>query len=66
MEVIVNGQRQVFEQPLFMADVLETLGVNAEHVAVELNGAVLPHADFAGKRLAPGDVIEVVRFVCGG
>lgn len=66
MEVTVNGRCQVFEQSSCVADVLETLGVNAEHVAVEYNGVVLPRADFAGTLLAPGDAIEVVRFVCGG
>ena len=35
-------------------------------VAVEINLDIVAREDFAGRRLAPGDVVEVLRFVGGG
>lgn len=35
-------------------------------VAVAVNGEVVPRSDWAARRLAPGDRVEVVRAVQGG
>ena len=66
MEIVVNGQARILEQPLSVAGVLETLDVDMAEVAVEHNVVVLPRTEFAEKMLAAGDALEVVRFVCGG
>jgi sulfur carrier protein len=45
---------------------LRHLGVRAERVAVERNGAVVKRARHAEETLAPGDVLDIVTFVGGG
>ncbi len=35
-------------------------------VAVEINLDIVAREDFAGRCLAPGDAVEVLRFVGGG
>jgi thiamine biosynthesis protein ThiS len=45
---------------------LRQLGVKADRVAVERNGAVIKKARHAEEPLAAGDVLEIVTFVGGG
>ena len=35
-------------------------------VAVEINQAVVPQAEYDAVRLNPGDIVEVINFVGGG
>ena len=66
MEVIVNGECQVLGDDTRVLELLESLGADPAHVAVERNRDIILHAEFAETPLAHGDVIEVVRFVAGG
>ena len=45
---------------------LETLGVNARAVAVELNDVIIERSAYEGAELHDGDVVEIVRMVGGG
>lgn len=65
MELIINGQseRGDFSSVL---DLLHARGLDPKLVVVELNGAVLPAAEFATRVLAEGDAVEIVQFVGGG
>ena len=49
-----------------MAQLLDDLGLAGRKVAVELNRDILAREDYATRRLAAGDVVEVVQFVGGG
>jgi sulfur carrier protein len=69
MDVILNGK------PLTVAggpdgvtvrELLERLELTAGPVAVEVNREIVPRAEHAVRRVAPGDVIEVVHLVGGG
>jgi sulfur carrier protein len=66
MQATVNGERKDLPDGLTVADLLRHLGVRAERVAVERNGAVVKRARHAEETLAPGDVLEIVTFVGGG
>ncbi len=66
IELVVNGERRAFAAPLDVRGLLERLGVNPQAVAVELNGEVVPRLGLAGRALANGDVLEIVRMVGGG
>lgn len=66
MEATVNGERKELPDGLTVAGLLLHLGVRAERVAVERNGAVVKRARHAEEALAPGDVLEIVTFVGGG
>ncbi len=66
MEVIVNGQCRALEEGVRVLELLESLGTDPGHVAVERNSEIVRRSEFAETRLTDGDVIEVVRFVAGG
>jgi len=64
--VTVNGEKREMEGPIELIAFLETLGINARHVAVAHNGTVLQRQKWPEVVLQDGDVLEVVRMVGGG
>ena len=66
MQATVNGERTELPEGLSVAALLRHLGIRAERVAVERNGAVVKRVRHAEEMLAPGDVLEIVTFVGGG
>ncbi|HVI35442.1 MAG TPA: sulfur carrier protein ThiS [Gaiellales bacterium] len=66
MRATVNGETMELPEGLTVSALLQHLGVRAERVAVERNGAVVKRARHGEERLAPGDVVEIVTFVGGG
>ena len=66
MQIVLNGEPRRFESETSVARLLETLGLDARRVAVEVNRRILKRADFARSQLSEGDQIEVVHFVGGG
>lgn len=49
-----------------VAEWLASAGFERDRVAVELNGGIVPRAEYDATRLEDGDKLEVVRFVGGG
>ena len=49
-----------------VAQYLETADYVRSRVAVELNGEIVPKADYDSTVLNDGDAVEVVSFVGGG
>jgi sulfur carrier protein len=66
MRAIVNGEPMELPEDLTVSALLAVLGVRAERVAVEKNGAVVKKARHAEERVEPDDVLEIVTFVGGG
>jgi sulfur carrier protein len=66
MRAIVNGEPMELPEGLTVSALLAVLGVRAERVAVEKNGAVVKKARHAEERVEPDDVLEIVTFVGGG
>jgi sulfur carrier protein len=66
MRAKVNGDPVELPEGLTVAALLRHLGVRAERVAVERNGAVVRRARHGDERLTEGDVLEIVTFVGGG
>lgn len=64
--VHVNGIAQPLGEGQGVRDLLARLGLEPTHVALELNGALLPRAEWDQAPLAPGDRLEVVTLVGGG
>ena len=65
MELIINGSRESGAFPTVLA-LLTARGHAPKAVVVELNGEIVPAADFASRALADGDTVEIVQFVGGG
>ena len=62
----LNGERRSIQRGATVRELLEVeLEIAGERVAVELNRALLPRAQW-DRVLAGGDRIEIVTFVGGG
>lgn len=63
--VTINGKNYDCDG-MTVGDYLVENGYKSEYVAVELNGEILPRANYSDKVLTDGDKLEVVSFVGGG
>ncbi|HEY4743992.1 MAG TPA: sulfur carrier protein ThiS [Desulfuromonadaceae bacterium] len=66
MRVIVNGEPSEIRDDSSVADLLDSLRIGRERVAVEVNRDIVPKARHDAHLLSDGDRIEIVHFVGGG
>ncbi|UCH90699.1 MAG: sulfur carrier protein ThiS [Nitrospirota bacterium] len=66
MRIIVNGESQERDYPLTVTNLLESLDLRSERVAVEVNLKILDRSDFKTRNLEEGDKIEILSFIGGG
>lgn len=66
MQVWINGDRRELPLGAHVDDAIEALGVPRTGVAVAVDGAVVPRADWATHPLAEGARVEVLTAVQGG
>lgn len=62
----MNDEPRTLEAGATVADLVAALGLGPRRVAVEVNRAVVPRADYAATALRDGDQVEVIHFVGGG
>ncbi len=66
MQIRLNGESHNFPDGVTIHALLETLGIEAERVGVEVNRRILTRSEFTGVTVEDGDEVEVVTFVGGG
>ena len=66
MRLTVNGKEQEFDAVQTAADLLGTLDVLRERVAVMVNETVIRRAELETTKLHEGDTIEIITMVGGG
>jgi len=66
MHLVVNGQGREFAQLAALRDLIATLELKGDRIAVELNGDIVPREQWANTALKDGDRLEIVHFVGGG
>ena len=66
MLITVNGEKSEHQNGLSISSLLESLDINKEHIAVELNKDIVPRTQFSEKQLKENDCLEIVTFVGGG
>ena len=69
MKLHINGDERSFDEisPSFtLSALIESLGMKADRVAVELNRDIVPRDRWAATTLHEGDRLEIVHFVGGG
>jgi sulfur carrier protein len=66
VHVIVNDEGCQLPSGATVADLVATLGLGARRVAVEVNRALVPRAEYGATALADGDAVEIIHFVGGG
>ncbi len=64
--VKINGESIANIDGKTVAEYLAESGYDTKRVAVELNGDILPKAQYDSTVLQDGDSVEVVSFVGGG
>lgn len=64
----INGQIREFAEslPATVAELLKRLEIDRATVVAEIDGKIIPRAEFDTATLQDGAAIELVRFVGGG
>ena len=65
-DVCIHGKVMTIPTPITVARLLEHLGVDRKHVAVERNRAIVSKVEYATTAVEAQDDFEIVTFVGGG
>ena len=63
---MVNGEARGLGTGATVADLVVALGLGPRRIAVEVNRAVVPRAEYGVTALHEGDAVEIIHFVGGG
>jgi thiamine biosynthesis protein ThiS len=66
LKIILNGEEAQLDDGASVIDLIGSLGLKPERLAVELNHRIIRRADWASTLFAEGDRVEIVHFVGGG
>jgi thiamine biosynthesis protein ThiS len=66
LTIIVNGNQTDIAEGSVISDLVKSLGLNAERLAIELNKRIIRRADWGSTTISEGDKVEIVHFVGGG
>ncbi len=66
VEILLNGEPHRIDGDVRLTALIEKLKLRRGRVAVEINRAVVPKAQWDAVVLRPGDTVEIVNFVGGG
>jgi thiamine biosynthesis protein ThiS len=62
----VNGERREVTDGLSLGELITSLNLPPERIAIELNQNVVRRVDWATTKLSHDDRVEIVHFVGGG
>jgi len=66
MDLTINGERQNFDAPITVEQLLGKIGLDPRKVAVERNLEIVPKSEYSVLALDNGDTLEIVHFIGGG
>jgi thiamine biosynthesis protein ThiS len=67
VRIQINGEpREIPQSFLSLNELLDTLSLPPQRIAVELNKTMVPRSNWEKTTLKDGDQIEIVHFVGGG
>ncbi len=66
MQLVINGQVREIETAANVAELVASLGMQADRVALERNGEIVARAEWPRTPVNEGDRFELVHFVGGG
>ena len=66
LKIVLNGSPMDVADAIVVDELVETLALAPELVAVEVNGELVARAEREGVQLAEGDDVELVTLVGGG
>jgi len=65
-EIILNGAAHSVAPTTTLAQLISTLSLSHQAVALAVNRSVVPHQRWHEQEIQPGDRIDVVRAIGGG
>jgi sulfur carrier protein len=66
VKIELNGETYALDAPTPVSRLLTELKLKPNRVAVEINRAVIPKAEYERTVINEGDHVEVINFVGGG
>jgi thiamine biosynthesis protein ThiS len=66
LRIQVNGEPRELEENFSLAQLVVSLNLKPEQIAIELNQQVIRRAQWEATVLEPDDKVEIVHFVGGG
>ena len=66
MNIVVNGNDTNVAEGSVISDLIESLDLNAQRLAVEVNKRIIRRAEWDSTTISEGDRVEIVHFVGGG
>ena len=66
MEIMLNGEKVTCEEGVSLENLLLQMQYDKRQVAAEVNGDIIPKAEYGEYIVNPADEIEVVTFMGGG
>ncbi len=66
IQLTVNGEAMQLGQGNTLIDLLNTLEMGAQRIAVEINQVIIPRSQHPQTQLNDGDQVEIVRAIGGG
>lgn len=66
MQLTINNEAQEFPEGMTVRNLLDSLGLTGQYVAVERNRRIVPYQTFGQVVLEDKDTLEVVTLVGGG
>lgn len=66
MRIQVNGESQEVDENVSLAELISSLNLRPEQIAIELNHNVVRRMHWSEKILHKDDHVEIVHFVGGG
>jgi sulfur carrier protein len=66
IQITVNGRNVEIQSPMTVEQVLDTVDVPPNYLAVEVNADVVPREQYTTRMVGPNDEVEVVTLVGGG
>ncbi|BBB28168.1 sulfur carrier protein ThiS [Neptunomonas japonica] len=66
MELEVNGAATRLEEGASLNDLVITLGLQEQRIAIEVNQEIIPRSQHMQHQLRAGDKVEVVHAIGGG
>lgn len=66
MNITINGEIKVVATSISLTELIASLDLTNNRVAIECNGAIVPRSQHAHTQLIEGDKLEIVVAVGGG
>ncbi|MEN8158855.1 MAG: sulfur carrier protein ThiS [Myxococcota bacterium] len=66
LSIRVNGEPHTLTAGTSVAELIEALGLTGRKLAVAIDREVVPRSQYAARRLADGDRVEILEAVGGG